>query len=69
MTKLIIQIPCLNEAPTLPDTLAALPRQIAGIDTIEYLVIDDGSRETGWAAGSCARARSTPPPPPGCAAL
>jgi glycosyltransferase involved in cell wall biosynthesis len=41
--KLIIQIPCLNEARTLPATLADLPREIAGIDTIEWLVIDDGS--------------------------
>ena len=43
MTKLIIQIPCLNEAETLPTTLAALPRRVAGIDEVEYLVIDDGS--------------------------
>ena len=43
--KLIIQIPCLNEAQTLPPTLADLPRTIAGIDTIEVLVIDDGSRD------------------------
>lgn len=45
MTKLIIQIPCLDEAETLPDTIAALPRRIAGIDTVELLVIDDGSRD------------------------
>ena len=45
MTKLIIQIPCLNEAEHLPETLAALPRRVAGIDTIEYLVIDDGSSD------------------------
>jgi glycosyltransferase involved in cell wall biosynthesis len=43
--KLIIQIPCLNEAETLPATLADLPRTIAGIDVIETLVIDDGSRD------------------------
>ncbi len=43
--KLIIQIPCYNEAETLPQTLAALPRQLAGVDSIEYLVIDDGSRD------------------------
>ncbi|MBT2134252.1 glycosyltransferase family 2 protein [Croceibacterium sp. LX-88] len=43
MTKLIIQIPCLNEAEVLPATLAALPRRIEGIDEIEFLVIDDGS--------------------------
>lgn len=41
--KLIIQIPCFNEAESLPETLVALPRQIEGIDTIELLVIDDGS--------------------------
>lgn len=45
MTKLIIQIPCLNEAESLPETLAALPRRIDGIDTIEILVIDDGSTD------------------------
>jgi glycosyltransferase involved in cell wall biosynthesis len=43
--KLIIQIPCLNEAETLPATLADLPRHVPGIDTIEWLVIDDGSRD------------------------
>lgn len=43
--KLIIQIPCYNEANTLPQTLAALPRALAGIDTLEYLVVDDGSRD------------------------
>jgi glycosyltransferase involved in cell wall biosynthesis len=43
--KLIIQIPCLNEAQTLPATLADLPRSIPGIDVIEVLVIDDGSRD------------------------
>ena len=45
MKKLIIQIPCLNEAATLPATLADLPRIIPGIDCIEVLVIDDGSRD------------------------
>ena len=45
MTKLIIQIPCLNEAETLPATLADLPRSVPGIDVIEVLVIDDGSRD------------------------
>jgi glycosyltransferase involved in cell wall biosynthesis len=43
--KLIIQIPCYNEAQTLPATLQALPRSIPGIDDIEYLVIDDGSSD------------------------
>ncbi len=45
MTKLIIQIPCLNEAATLPATLRDLPASIPGIDIIEILVIDDGSRD------------------------
>ena len=45
MTKLIIQIPCLNEAATLPATLRDLPRQIPGIDAIEIVVIDDGSKD------------------------
>lgn len=45
MTKLIIQIPCLNEADHLPDTLAALPREIDGVSEIEVLVIDDGSTD------------------------
>jgi glycosyltransferase involved in cell wall biosynthesis len=43
--KLIIQIPCYNEADTLPDTLAALPTVLPGIDTIETMVIDDGSTD------------------------
>jgi glycosyltransferase involved in cell wall biosynthesis len=43
--KLLIQIPCLNEAQTLPGTLADLPKSIPGIDAIEVLVIDDGSRD------------------------
>ncbi|WP_374283476.1 glycosyltransferase family 2 protein [Novosphingobium sp.] len=45
MTKLIIQIPCFNEAENLPDTLVALPRRIPGVDQIEVLVIDDGSHD------------------------
>jgi glycosyltransferase involved in cell wall biosynthesis len=45
LKKLIIQIPCLNEAQTLPATVADLPRAIPGIDVIEVLVIDDGSRD------------------------
>jgi glycosyltransferase involved in cell wall biosynthesis len=43
--KLIIQIPCLNEAETLPATLADLPKSVPGIDVIETLIIDDGSRD------------------------
>lgn len=43
--KLIIQIPCYNEEATLPVTLADLPRDIPGVDEIEVLIIDDGSRD------------------------
>lgn len=43
--KLIIQIPCYNEEETLSVTLAALPRQVPGFDTVEWLIIDDGSRD------------------------
>jgi glycosyltransferase involved in cell wall biosynthesis len=43
--KLVIQIPCLNEATTLPATLADLPRTVPGIDVVETLVIDDGSSD------------------------
>lgn len=43
--KLIIQIPCFNEEDTLTATIAALPKQIDGIDVIETLVIDDGSSD------------------------
>jgi len=43
--KLIIQIPCLNEEECLPKTLADLPKSIDGIDTIEILIINDGSQD------------------------
>ncbi len=43
--KLIIQIPCYNEEETLKIALDALPRQIDGIDIIEYMIINDGSRD------------------------
>jgi len=43
--KLIIQIPCYNEAQTLPHTLQSLPRSIDGIDAIEVLIVDDGSHD------------------------
>ena len=43
--KLIIQIPCWNEEDQLPRTLDDLPREIAGIDSVEWLVIDDGSTD------------------------
>jgi glycosyltransferase involved in cell wall biosynthesis len=41
--KLIIQIPCYNEAETLAKALAELPRSVAGFDCVEWLIIDDGS--------------------------
>lgn len=43
--KLIIQIPCYNEAETLEIALNALPKHIDGIDAIEYLIINDGSED------------------------
>lgn len=43
--KLIIQIPCLNEAEVLPKTLAKLPRSLPGVGCIEYCIIDDGSSD------------------------
>ena len=43
--KLIIQIPCYNEAETLEIALNDLPKKIEGIDEIEYLIINDGSRD------------------------
>ncbi len=43
--KLIIQIPCKDEEECLPVTLSALPREVAGFDTVEWLVIDDGSQD------------------------
>lgn len=43
--KLIIQIPCYNEAQSLPQTIADLPSSVPGIDCIETLIIDDGSTD------------------------
>ena len=43
--KLIVQIPCYNEEATLGLTLSQLPRQLPGIDEIEWLIINDGSRD------------------------
>lgn len=43
--KLIIQIPCYNEAGTLPATLEVLPRHLPGVGVIETLIIDDGSQD------------------------
>jgi glycosyltransferase involved in cell wall biosynthesis len=43
--KLIIQMPCLDEEEQLPISIGALPRQVAGFDTVEWLIIDDGSTD------------------------
>ncbi|MEF2074525.1 glycosyltransferase family 2 protein [Consotaella aegiceratis] len=43
--KLVIQIPCFNEEATLGETLACLPRAVEGFDTVEWLVINDGSTD------------------------
>ena len=43
--KLVIQVPCHNEAASLPAVLAELPMAVAGFDAVESLVIDDGSRD------------------------
>jgi glycosyltransferase involved in cell wall biosynthesis len=45
MSKLIIQIPCYNEEETLGITLSALPRKVAGVDSVEWLIVDDGSAD------------------------
>lgn len=54
-TKLIIQVPCFNEAETLAATLADLPREVEGVDVVEWLVIDDGCTDAtvdvAWANG------------------
>ncbi|MCP4654300.1 MAG: glycosyltransferase family 2 protein, partial [bacterium] len=43
--KVIIQIPCLNEEGNLPQTLAELPRELPGVERVEWMVIDDGSTD------------------------
>ena len=43
--KLIIQIPCLNEAQNIRQTVLELPKELPGVESIEYLVIDDGSTD------------------------
>jgi glycosyltransferase involved in cell wall biosynthesis len=52
--KLIIQMPCYNEAATLPIALSELPRAVPGFDSVEWLIVDDGSRdETVEVAKAC----------------
>ena len=55
--KLIIQIPCFNEEAHLAETLAGLPRSVPGFDSVETLVIDDGSTDA--TAGAARRAGAT----------
>jgi glycosyltransferase involved in cell wall biosynthesis len=43
--KLIVQVPCLNEAETLPRVIGSIPRHIPGVDSVEVLVVDDGSTD------------------------
>src|SRR3954466_1443297 len=43
--KLVIQIPCLDEEETLPQGLRELPRELAGFDEVEWLIVDDGSTD------------------------
>lgn len=43
--KLIIQIPCFNEEEALPQTLKDIPRKFDGVDDVEILIIDDGSKD------------------------
>src|ERR1700704_4969583 len=57
--KLIIQIPCFNEADQLPQTLADLPREVDGFDVVERLIVDDGSTDE---TGAGARATGRGPP-------
>jgi glycosyltransferase involved in cell wall biosynthesis len=45
MKKLIIQIPCYNEQATLATTLGHLPREVPGVEAVEWLVVDDGSTD------------------------
>ena len=45
LKKLVIQIPCYNEEQTLGITLEQLPRKVAGVDVVEWLIIDDGSND------------------------
>lgn len=52
--KLIIQVPCFNEADTLSVALDALPRQLAPFDLVEWLIVDDGSDDnTAEVARAC----------------
>jgi len=56
LMKLIIQIPCYNEAETLAHTISLLPRRMAGVDAVEVLVIDDCSSDATVAVAHAAGA-------------
>lgn len=43
--KVVVQIPCLNEEQTLPLVLESIPKKIKGVDSVEVLIIDDGSTD------------------------
>lgn len=43
--RLIVQIPCYNEEATLPAVLSDIPRNMPGVESVEVLVIDDGSSD------------------------
>ena len=65
--KLVIMIPCLDEAETLPLVFEHMPREIPGVDEIDYLVVDDGSRDGTAAPTACLwpppTAEQSGPPP------
>jgi len=46
MARLIVQIPCYNEESCLGETLGQLPRKVEGFDSVEWLVVDDGSEDS-----------------------
>ena len=43
--KLIVQIPCYNEAENIAEVIAAIPREIDGVDEVAVMIIDDGSSD------------------------
>ena len=43
--KVFVQIPCLNEEQTLPMVLDTIPKELPGVDSVEVLIIDDGSTD------------------------
>lgn len=43
--KVVVQIPCLNEEATLPKVLESIPKNIPGVDSVEILIVDDGSTD------------------------